>query len=358
MKFEYWYANIKGISNQRKIEIRKYFQRMEELFFLDEWRMASLGISDKERSLLIDSIKTWNLELEYQKIKENEVTCVSFVHEDYPEKLKEIHSAPYMLYVKGKLPDKNRKIVAIVGARNCSFYGEYMAREIADVMARAGVQIVSGMARGIDSISQKSALEAGGNSFAVLGCGVDYCYPKEQIDLYNSLIKHGGVISELPLGTGPLKHNFPARNRIISGISDAVLVVEAKEKSGSLITADMALEQGRDVYALPGPVNSKLSRGCNMLIKQGADILLSPEELLTDLGVESIITSENSELTKKLLETSEKLVYSCLDLYPQNLEEMLQKTKMSVAELLDNLVRLELKGIIKEVSKNYYVRLK
>ncbi len=358
MKYEYWFANIKGISNQRKIKIRKYFQKIEELFYLDEWKMVALGITDKERMILIESIKSWNIEVEYEKLKERKIECVSYFDENYPEKLKAINSSPYMLYMKGKLPNPKQKTVAIIGARSCSHYGAHMAKEYAEVLAKAGVQIVSGMARGIDSIGQRSALAVGGNSFAVLGCGVDYCYPKEHMDLYLNLIQQGGVISELPIGTVPLKQYFPARNRIISGLSDAILVMEAKERSGTLITTDMALEQGRDVYALPGPVNSQLSRGCNMLIKQGAEILLSPEELLADLGMLSVKALENSESTKNLLETSEKLVYSCLDLYPQNLEELIQKTRMSVPELLDNLVALELKGMIKEVSKNYYVRLK
>lgn len=358
MKFEYWFANVKGISNRRKIEIGERFPELEELYYLDEFRMIMSGITDKEREALFQSIKIWNVELEYQKMLDKEIQCCTFFHKDYPEKLKEIHSAPYMLYVKGTLPDKNQKTVAIVGARNCSNYGICMAREYAEVLAKEGVQIVSGMARGIDSVSQRCALEAGGKSFGVLGCGVDRCYPSEQKMLYQDLIRCGGVLSELPLGTEPLKQNFPARNRIISGMADAVLVIEAKEKSGSLITADMALEQGRDVYALPGPANSVLSRGCNMLIKQGADILLSPAELLADMGVAMKNNVKNSELTKNSLETSEKLVYSCLDLYPQNLEEIIGKTKLSVSELLNILVGLELKGIIKEVSKNYYVRLK
>ena len=358
MRYEYWFANIKGISNRRKIEIRKYFQNIEELFGLDEWIMCSLGINDKEREQLIESIKNWDVEKEYRKIEEKEIRCISYFHEEYPEKLKQISSPPYMLYVKGKLPNQIQKTVAIVGARNCSHYGSYMAREFAEVLAKAGVQIVSGMARGIDGVSQRSALNVGGTSFAVLGCDVDYCYPQEHSDLYWELIKQGGVISELPLGTMPLKQYFPARNRLISGMSDAVMVIEAKEKSGSLITADMALEQGKDVFALPGPINSQLSRGCNMLIKQGADILLSPEEVLEDLGILNVDTVKNSELIKNSLETSEKLVYSCLDLYPQSLDILLQKTQMSVPELLDILMKLELMGIVKEISKNYYVRLK
>ena len=358
MKYEYWFANIKGISNRRKIELRKNFKQIEELFFLDESKMIALGINEKERKILLSSIKTWDVDKEYQKVIDNEVNCVPITHLDYPDKLKEIHTPPYMLYVKGALPDNQKKTVAIVGARNCTHYGAFMAKEYAENLAKEGVQIVSGMARGIDSVSQRSALGVGGTSFGVLGCGVDLCYPKEEILLYEDLIKNGGVISELPLSTEPLKKNFPARNRLISGIADAVLVMEAKEKSGSLITVDMALEQGKDIYALPGPTNSALSLGCNKLIKQGAEILISPEELLLDLGIAGTTLPQKSELMKNLLETPEKLVYSCLDLYPQNLDVLIQKTQMSVPVLLNILMKLELMGYVKEISKNYYVRLK
>ena len=276
----------------------------------------------------------------------------------YPERLRNISSPPYALFVKGKLPREDMKTVAIVGARECTPYGEIMAREFAKKLAQEGVQIISGMARGVDSAGQGGALEVGGVSFGVLGCGVDICYPREKIGLYMDLQEHGGVISEFPLGTKPLPQYFPARNRINSGLADTILVMEAKEKSGSLITADMALEQGKDVYALPGPVNSRLSKGCNYLIKQGAGIILSPEELLADLGIYQDSKKENTEQIKLLLESTEKLVYSCLDLQPRNLECLFNMTKISVVELTDILMRLQLRGIVKEIAKNYYVRTK
>jgi DNA processing protein len=172
------------------------------------------------------------------------------------------------------------------------------------------------------------------------------------------LQERGGIISEFPLGTNPLPQYFPARNRIISGLADTILVMEAKEKSGSLITADTALEQGRDVYALPGPINSRLSMGCNRLIRQGAGILLSPEELLVELGICQVGEKENDGQIKLILETAEELVYSCLGLQPQNLDYLFNVTKIPIQELLDVLMRLQLKGVVKEISKNYYVRMK
>ena len=358
MKYEYWFANIKGISNKRKIEIRDKFRRIKELFYMEESKMASLDIKEKEQKAIVESIKNWQVEQEYRKVIEKNVICIPINHREYPKQLKYIQSPPYMLYLKGKMPDPNKKTVAIVGARECSPYGECMAREFAEALAFHDVQIVSGMARGIDSVSQRAALSAGGTSFGVLGCGVDLCYPREEYMLYHDLIERGGVLSEYPINTSPLKQNFPARNRIISGMADAILVMEAKEKSGSLITADMALEQGKDVYALPGPINSMLSKGCNHLIKQGAGILLSTEDLLQDIGVNLCNIAKKSDSEKILLELSENLVYGGLDLQPQNLGELVRKTGLPVPEILDELVRLEMLGVVKEISKNNYVRMK
>ena len=246
----------------------------------------------------------------------------------------------------------------MIGARACSNYGYLAAKELGKELAVNGIVVVSGMAKGIDSVGQRSALSVGGKSFAVLGCGPERCYPREEIELHTQLCRQGGVLSEYPINTEPLRQHFPARNRIISGIADVVLVMEARERSGSLITADMALDQGKDVYALPGPVTSALSTGCNMLIKQGADILISPENLLEEWGILQENLGKNSKNEKILLERSENLLYSCLDLHPQNLGEIIRKTGLSVPEVLDILVRLEVMGYVKEISKNYYVRLK
>ena len=358
MKYEYWFANIKGISNRRKVEIREKFSVIKELYCLDEEKMGAYGIKENEKKLIVESIKSWQLEQEYKKVNEKEVRCVPFHHWDYPKKLKYISSPPYMLYLRGRMPDPNKKTIAIVGARECSPYGERMAREFAEALALHDVQIVSGMARGIDSASQRGALDVGGTSFGILGCGVDLCYPREEIGLYQELIARGGVISEYPINTSPLRQNFPVRNLIIIGMADAILVMEAKEKSGSLITADMALDQGKDVYALPGPVNSMLSRGCHSLIKQGAEILISTEELLQDLGVKLCNIAKKSDSEKILLELSENLVYGGLDLQPQSLDELIRKTGLSVPDVLNELVRLEMMGVVKEISKNNYVKLK
>lgn len=357
-KYEYWFANIKGISGNKKREIRQGMKAAEELYYIEERALKTYHLAEKEIGIILDSIRVWKLDEEYQKMLEKGVNCVTVMDSNYPKRLKNICSVPYAIYWKGQMPKEEKMTVAIVGARDCSAYGECMAREFAEALSLADVQIVSGMANGVDSAGQKGAMMCGGKSFGVLGCGVDICYPREQISLYVQLQECGGILSEFPVGTKPLPQHFPARNRIISGLSDVVLVMEAKERSGSLITADMALEQGKDVYALPGPVNSSLSKGCNALIKQGANVLISPEMLLDEMGILTKKYKESDWNKKILLETSENIVYSCLCFQPQNIETILSATKFSVEELIDTLVALELKGLIKEISKNNYVKIR
>ncbi|MFI3237176.1 MAG: DNA-processing protein DprA [Lachnospiraceae bacterium] len=201
----------------------------------------------------------------------------------FPDKLREIPDSPFGIYVIGSLPDPNKPAVAMVGARASSLYGQAVATRFATAFAHAGIQTISGMARGIDSISHKETLGARGTTFAVLGSGVDVCYPPELHQLYGDIKNSGGVISTYPPGMSPLSRNFPARNRIISGLSDVLLVIEAKEKSGTLITVDMALEQGKDVYAVPGKITDALSSGCNKLIAQGASVAIDAEQIIEDV---------------------------------------------------------------------------
>lgn len=213
---------------------------------------------------------------------------------DYPIRLRAIPGAPLGIWYIGNLPADDMPAVAIIGARQCSPYGETISKAVGAYLGRAGVQVVSGMARGIDGISQKAALESGGSSYAVLGSGADVCYPPSNKGLYEQLKERGGIISEYPPGEKALSINFPPRNRIVSGLSDAVIVVEARQKSGTLITVDTALEQGREIYAVPGKITDRLSDGCNSLIGQGANVFLSPEIFLCEL-MEIFESKKNGE---------------------------------------------------------------
>lgn len=357
MKYEYWLANVQGISGRKKEQLYTYAGSAEALYYIEERQLMQWELAEKERKILLESAKAWKPEEAFQKLVEKGIACVPIHYAEYPSRLRNIPFPPYALYVKGKLPAEDIPTIAIVGARECSPYGREMTIRFANVLAKSGVQIVSGMARGIDGIAQNAALEAGGVSFAVLANGADICYPREHIGLYMDLQQEGGIVSEQALGVQPLPQFFPARNRIISGLADVVLVMEAKERSGSLITADMALEQGKDVYALPGAVTSRLSGGCHHLIRQGAGILTSPEELLEELGM---LRNENlkiSEENKNLLESEENLVYSCLDFTPKSIGYILEVTGLTTSKLLQILVSLELGGYIREIAKNFYVKV-
>ncbi|MCI8639601.1 MAG: DNA-protecting protein DprA [Coprococcus sp.] len=365
--YEYWFANVEGIRADRKRSIRKCIGSAKAIYNIEETILSAPlreNLSDREVSKIKESRKKKDWKKEYAHLAEKGIRFIPWHSPDYPARFDSLPGMPYALYLKGHLPKEERISAAIVGARRCSAYGERMTLEFAEALAEAGIQIISGMARGIDGFAHRGALNVGGMTCAVLGCGTDICYPREHKGLYQDLERKGGIVSEFPPGTPPLPSNFPARNRIISALADIVLVMEAREKSGSLITADLALEQGRDVYALPGPVTEELSRGTNNLIRQGAGILLNPQEMLDELGIQSkkeeekegTDTDRKKGKNKIMLESIENLVYSKLGLYPRNQEELLQEAHLAPQELAGILVSLELKGYISEVSKNYYIR--
>ena len=280
----------------------------------------------------------------------------SQVANEYPERLKQYSGMPKELYVQGELPDERIPIVAIVGARMCSAYGRHQAFTYAKLLAQHGVQVISGMALGIDGAAHEGAIAGNGKTFAVLGCGVDVCYPARNKKLYHDILTCGGIISEFPKGSPPLRRNFPMRNRIISALADVTLIIEAKERSGSLITADFAMEQGRTVLALPGRVDDELSRGCNRLISQGAGIAYSVESVLAELNMRYILKKENQEKNEIGLASIKKLVYSCVDLTPKDLHSIMEDVPGTVAEISKILLELQLEGKVFEPFKNYYVR--
>lgn len=360
MKYEFWLAGIQGITTKKKIRLREYMKTAEAVYYIEETQLKKTGfLNEVEQNKILQAQKQGDPEEAYEKMREKGIRFILWSDPEYPRRLKEIPDYPYALYVKGSLPDEKKKAAAVIGARRCTPYGEKYAIDFARALAGRGVEIISGMARGVDGMGHRGALMGGGHTYAVLGSGADVCYPREHIGLYVDILEQGGgIISELPPGTPPLPKNFPARNRIISGLSDAVLVMEAGEKSGSLITVDMALEQGRDVYALPGPVNSTLSGGCNRLIHQGAGILMSPEALLDEWQLAGPGTENRRGKpvkNEKKLETRENLVYSCLGLYPKNVDQLAAETSMEAKEVVELLISLELQGYAREISKNYYI---
>ena len=260
--YRYWLANIPGMTPSKYEFIYRNCSCAEELYMLSDRAIEKMtGLSQKDAQSIILSRKNWNLQQKWQELMESGAGFVSWEDDAYPEKLKIIAHAPYALYYVGKLPDESRKRVAIVGARGRSAYGSQVAGKLAKRLAEAKVDVISGMALGIDTDSHFGALDGKGDTYAVLGCGVDVCYPKSNQRLYEKITMCGGILSEYALHTPPLPAYFPQRNRIIAGLADYTVVIEARLKSGSLITADYAMEQGREVYALPGRITDELSQG-------------------------------------------------------------------------------------------------
>ncbi|WP_022764132.1 DNA-processing protein DprA [Butyrivibrio sp. XPD2006] len=302
--YAYWLFNVPDVGNASVDKLLCSGLSCKDVYQLSSKELSKL-LSRKKVESIERSRYSWDFEGEKKKLKDKGVRFVSRIDPEFPEKLKNIPNAPFAIYVKGDLPDPAIPSVSIVGARMCSEYGRYMARQFGRGLALSGVQVISGMARGIDGIAQGAALEAGGKSFGVLGCGVDICYPPENKVIYDAMLKNGGAVSEYPPGMEPLANFFPMRNRIISALSDVLLVVEARQKSGTQITVDTALEQGREVLAVPGRVTDRLSDGCNYLISQGAGIATTVEDVLDRLwGIENLKQSEKSTEEKAVSPTA------------------------------------------------------
>lgn len=356
--YAYWLANIPGIG---AVKIRKLLEQCrtpKEIYNIEEItleKVTCLQSQDKKTILeykgrLSDSAKA------YHKMQEKGIRFITIFDTEYPKRLFCLEDRPFALYVKGELPKDNIPSVAIVGARQCTSYGREMAAYFGRKLSEAGIQVVSGMAYGVDGASQRGAVSGKGKSFAVLGCGVDICYPREHFNLYMELGKHGGLLSEFAPGIQPLPQHFPMRNRVISGLCDVLIVMEAREKSGSLITADFALEQGKEIFALPGRVGDKLSAGCNQLIKNGANLLMSPEDITEFFGFFGKNLLRVDEKENLGLANDEKMVYSCLDLYPKHLEAIVVETGLGAARCMAALVQLETGGWITSTAGNYYAK--
>lgn len=355
--YAYWLSNIPDLGSVTYTKLMEYAGSMEGVWELSEKELASpvLGLPVNLRKSILSSRNEEKIVSSYESLKKDGIAFYGVKHPAYPSGLGCIPDPPLGIYVRGSLPPRGIPCIAIVGARNCSEYGALCARRISERLASSGFPIISGMARGIDGIAQKAALETGGYSCAVMGCGVDICYPRENRALYDKLKESGGIISEYPPGTAPRPHLFPARNRIISGLSDVCIVLEARERSGSLITADMALDQGRDVYALPGRITDSLSGGTNRLIRQGAGIILSPEDLVEELLTDRSVLSKAEEpedfcqmcLTDTPdLSPAERQVLMSTGLDPKTVNAIQGETRLDTGTLMKCLMKLSVRGLI------------
>lgn len=359
-----WLLSIEGLGNRKAKVLIDSFGSAENIWNASGADLKGIPwLTHKIISDITSFQKHSSLEKIIKKTEDNDIRFISIFHDDYPKLLKEINDAPLGLYIKGEMPGDNFINISVIGSRRCSEYGLTAAFKLSRDLAEKGITIVSGMAKGIDSMAHKGALEAKGKTIAVFGSGLDICYPAENFVLMNDIIENGCVISEYPPGMRPLPMNFPARNRIISGLSRGVLVVEAAEKSGTGITVEQALEQGRDIFAVPGSIFSKLSIGANRLIKDGACLVLGYEDVLEGLGIDTLnIIKEDKEnriIEQKespVLTDDEKTVYSRIGIEPVSVDEICLKIDFSMQITQFCLTTLELKGCIQRLPGQRYIR--
>ncbi|SDK44854.1 DNA-processing protein DprA [Natronincola ferrireducens] len=346
-----WLNYIGGITYEMILSFIDYFGELEEVWYASDKHLHE--VMNNHRIIAEKMLKTRNkqfLDKLINKTNTNTYHIVTILEADYPEKLKSIYNPPYVIYIKGK-KNFDKPLIAMVGARKSTAYGRWAAKKIATELGEWGVGVVSGLALGIDAEGHKGALDHGSYTIGVLGCGIDVCYPQSNHYLYKQIEEKGCIVSEYGPGIEPYKHHFPARNRIISGLSDGVVVIEASEKSGTLITVEHALEQGRDVYALPGNINCNQSKGTNRLIKEGAKILLDIEDILEDLRYKYPLNNiEAQKQIKENLSDEELKVFNIIKQQPIPIDLIAYKSGISISELNTILTILELKGFICQLS--------
>ncbi len=390
---EYWLyiSKVKGLLPARRKMLLEMLGTPEEVFKAREDVLRKvLLLEEFQIEQLIDYRKI-DFGYEAEQFRRKGIKFVTADEKEFPERLRDIPDAPSFLFYRGELPDDNLPAVAVVGSRRCSLYGREMCLKFSSRLAEAGINIISGMASGVDGFAHRGAINAGGKTTAVLGCGVDICYPAENRDIFEKLSNtvekmpgilqnptemaknkdgekseditgknYGGIVSEYYPGDKALPYNFPQRNRIISGFADILLVVEAGKKSGTFITVDHALEQGREIFAIPGRIGDTVSDGCNSLIKNGAGLATEPEDIIDALKnkYEMLLNAEKKrkKKIKANLSDEEKIVYRMLESVPRQINDISDKSGIDFAKLSRILVELELKGLVEEVGKNMYIK--
>ncbi len=338
------------------------FGNPENIFGMPVDELKRIEGIGEDRGRVIAGFSEWDkVDLEIDIAVKNDVRIIPFNDRSYPETLRELYDAPTVLYVKGDLKAADKYAVAVVGSRRSTYYGIQVSERVSYDLACQGLTVVSGLARGVDSASHRGALRAKGRTLAVLGCGIDINYPPENRGLMNAIASSGAVISEFPFGTLPDRQNFPRRNRIISALSLGVIVVEAAVDSGSLITVGYALEQGKEVFAVPGNITSRNSRGTNDLIRKGARLVESAKDVIEELSpqIRGILREDRtvSERSLPQMTDGEKKLFDCLDNEPKHIDTIIRETEKSSSEALSILLSLELKGVVKHVDGKRFITI-
>jgi DNA processing protein len=345
---------IRGVGETTLRRLVEVFGSPEEVFRVSATQLQQLGKLNQPVADRIVQFSNSDLIADQMRLMERHGTrLLTFLDNGYPENLRQLDDSPPVLYVKGKMEREDARAVALVGSRKATVYGKLMAQKLAAGLVRAGITIVSGMARGIDTTSHRTALDQGGRTVAVLGCGVDVVYPPENRALMQQIAKRGAVISEFPMGTKPLAGHFPTRNRIISGLSLGVVAVEASEASGVFSTAKWAADQGRDVFAVPGNVSSRMSSGTNILIKHGAKLTTDVADILEELNIEPAAPTPK---ILPALSNEERTVLQILNSTPQYVDYIREKANLPVSRTLSVLLSLEIKELVFQLPGKLFVK--
>ena len=352
----YWLglSLVPGIGPVKARRLLDYFGDLAAAWVAPAGDLARAGLDGRAVESLLAGRATLDLDAEVSRVHDLGIALITWEDPIYPERLRQAYGSPFLLYVRGELRPQDDMAVAVVGTRRATSYGRQATERVVHDLALGGVTVVSGLARGIDTCAHRAALEAGGRTLAVLGCGVDVSYPPENARLAREIAERGAIISEYPLGTQPEAANFPARNRIISGLARGTLVVEAGQTSGALITARFALDQNREVFAVPGSIFSPASEGTNRLLQQGAKAVLGARDVLDELNLESV--GRQLEMRELLpVDEVERTVLELLGDEPRHVDDVCRTSALSISLVSSTLTMLELKGLARHVGGMSYV---
>ena len=351
----FWIAlkMVRGVGNILGLNLLRVFGAPAAVFTASSHALECAGVR-RSTARAIRAFDRWpEVEAHVARVEAHGARLVTWHDASYPENLRHIHDAPLFLFVKGELICEDALAIAIVGSRSVSAYGRQMTRRLGEGLVGYGVTVVSGLARGVDAEAHASAVRAGGRTIAVLGSGIDVIYPSEHHQLSMRIVEQGAVVSELPMGTQPDAENFPGRNRIISGLSLGTVVVEAAEKSGSLITAEYAADQGREIFAVPGPVGAR-TRGVHRLIRQGATLIERAEDVMEEIAPHVLARVAPAPVPE--LDGDEALILRCLGETTLRVDRVVARTGLPVAKVLDVLLRLEVRGVVVQHAGKYFAR--
>jgi len=356
-ELKYWvgFSIISGIGRVRFAQMENYFGSLEQAWQKgDSSDFKKAGLDRPTVDAVIEGRPNISLENEMEKLDRNGVQVLTFRDPAYPVRLKEIYDYPPILYIKGTIMPQDEYSVAVVGTRHLTAYGQQVTDEIVTDLAKRKITIVSGLAKGIDGVAHRSALKADGRTLAVFGCGLDIVYPTDHQGLADHITTKGALISEYPLGTKPRPEYFPRRNRIISGLSLGVLVVEAGESSGAVITANLALEQNREVFAIPGNIMSPVSVGTNKLIQDGAKLVTGYMDILEELNLTAVAHQLEMKEVIPATET-ETILMKHLSFEPIHIDDVCRGAELGISTVSSTLAMMELKGMVRQVGNMNYV---